>query len=88
VDENRKAYRMIAGHTAARNDTEYLRWVAERLLITGIEKRRIAGAEAHGDCPDFEVGHDATSFDREIGHSVVTIRFQSLWGKLEVLASR
>jgi len=72
---------MIARYISARNDAEYLRWVAERLLVTGVEECMITGAEAHGDCPDFMVGHDATSFDREICHSVVTIRFQSLWGK-------
>ena len=72
---------MNAGCIAIRDHTEYLRWVAEWLLIAGIKERGIAGVEAHGDRPDFKVGRDTTSFDRKIGHSVVTIRFQSLSDK-------
>ena len=72
---------MIARYTATRDDAEDIRWIAEWLLVTGVEECWITGVEAHGHGPDFEVGRDATLFDREIGHSVIAIRFQSLLGE-------
>ena len=80
ADEKREAYRMIAGYIATRDDAEDIRWVADWLLVTGVEEHRIAGVEAHCHGPDLKVSRDATLFDREIGHSVIAIRFQSLLG--------
>lgn len=58
-----EAYGMIAGYIATRDDAKDLRWIAEWLLVTGVEECGIAGVEAHGDRPDFKVGHDAASLD-------------------------
>ena len=64
---------MVTRYVVARNDTEDLRRITERLLITGIEEYGITGMKAHCDCPDFRVGRDATSFDREISQFSITI---------------
>lgn len=74
---------MIARYIVARDDAEDPRRVTERLLVAGVEEGGIAGVGAHGNCPyfSFRVGRDATLFNREIGHFVVAIRFQSLSSK-------
>jgi len=64
---------MVTQYVVARNDTEDLHRISEWLLIAGIEECGITGVKADCDCPDFRVGRDATSFDREISHFSITI---------------
>ena len=56
---------MIARYIVARNDAEDLCWVAEWLLVAGIEERGIAGIETRGDRPYSKISGYAAPFDRE-----------------------
>ena len=72
VKEDRKAHK-ITGCDVARNDTEDLRRITEWLLVARVEECGVAGVETRGYCVRFKVGGDATSFDREIHWSAITV---------------
>ena len=60
-------HRMVARYTVARNDTEDLLGIPERLLVIRIEERGVTRVETCCNRPSIRFGPDATPHDGELG---------------------